>query len=404
MVKKKKMLPRIKINYENGALGSVTMSPDGCLGIVANGEAVEGRFELGKAYVLHSWQELAGLGITETVNPGIEKVVREFYDEAGEGTEVWLMAFPAEVKMSQLVDVNSEYARKLIIEANGRLRGIVVACRPDASYTPTVVQGLDQEVSTSLPAAQALAEWATQNRFAPVFVLLEGRGFTGNAVELPDLTEMSYNRVGVFIGDTCPGSPGSAIGVLAGRIATIPVQRNIGRVKDGALTPLAFYIGDKLASAYPNVELLHDKGYISIRNYVGKAGFFFTDDPLATRIADDYRPLANRRVVDKAYRIAYSTLVEELLEEVPVNEDGTIQMAVAKDWEAKVEQAIAMEMTANGELSADLGNPDDRGVVCYINPAQNVLATSRIVASLKVRPFAYARYIDVNLGFNVNKQ
>lgn len=396
------MLPRIKINYENGALGSVASSPDGCLGIVAHGEAVEDKFEQGKAYVLRSYQSLAELGITQAVNPEIEKVVREFYDEAGEGTEVWLMAFPDTVKMSDVVDVNQEYARKLIVEANGRLRGIVVACGTRSEEA--AMNGLHGEVTLALPKAQALAEWATENRFAPVFVLLEGRGFTGSATDLADLTEMSYNRVGIFIGDTLAKSPGTAIGLLAGRIASIPVQRNIGRVKDGALSPLVFYIGEKTASAYPDVEMLHDKGYISVRTFVGKAGFFFTDDSLATRVADDYRSLANRRVADKAYRIAYATLLEELLEEVPVNEDGSIQVAVAKDWQAKVEQAIAVEMTANGELSADLGNPDDRGVVCYINPAQDVLSTSRIVASLKVRPFAYARYIDVNLGFNVNKQ
>lgn len=398
------MLPRIKINYENGALGSVAASPDGCLGIVTNGDAVENKFEQGKAYVLRSYQSLAELGISETVNPGIEKVVREFYDEAGEGTELWLMAFPGTVKMSELVDVNREYARKLIVEANGKLRGIVVVHNPGTEYKPEIADGLDGDVAVALPKAQALGEWATENRFAPVFVLLEGRNFSGSATDLADLTEMSHNRAGIFIGDTVPSSTGTAIGVLAGRIASVPVQRNIGRVKDGALSPIAFYIGDQLASSYPDVEMLHDKGYISVRTYVGKAGFFFTDDPLATRIADDYRPLANRRVVDKAYRIAYATLLEELLDEVPVNEDGTIQVAVAKDWEAKVEQAIAVEMTANGELSADLSNPDDRGVVCYIDPAQDVLATSRIVASLKVRPFAYARYIDVNLGFNVNKQ
>lgn len=398
------MLPRIKINYENGALGSVAASPDGCLGIVTNGEAVEGKFEPGKAYVLHAYQELADLGITGTVNPGIAKVVREFYDEAGEGTEVWLMAFPCTVKVSELVDVNQEYARKLIVESNGKIRGIIIAHCPDPDDEPVVTNGIDADVELALPKAQALAGWATENRFAPLFILLEGRHFSGDAIKLPDLTEMDHNRVGVFIGDTVAASESSAIGVLAGRIAAMPVQRNVGRVKDGALAPIQFYIGDTLASAYRNVELLHDKGYITVRNYVGKAGFFLTDDPLATKVSDDYRPLANRRVVDKAYRIAYATLLEELLDEVPVNEDGSMMIAVAKSWQAKVEQAIALEMTANGELSSDLSNPDDRGVICYIDPTQNVLSTSRIVASLKVRPFAYARYIDVNLGFNVNKQ
>lgn len=398
------MLPRIKINYENGALGSVTASPDGCLGIVATGEEVAGKFELGKAYVLRSYAALSDLGITESVNPAIEKAVREFYDEAGEGTELWLMAFARTVKISELVDVNQEYARKLIIDSNGKIRGIVVVYDPEDAYSPTVTHALDVEVETALPKAQALAEWATENRFAPLFVLMEGRHFNGNATELPDLTEMNYNRVGVLIGDTRTESKGAAVGILAGRIAGIPVQRNVGRVKDGALMPLQFYIHDTVASAYRDTEMLHDKGYISLRNYVGKAGYFFTDDPLATAVSDDYHALANRRVVDKAYRIAYAVLLEELLDEVPVNEDGTMMVAVAKSWESRVEQAIAIEMTANGELSADLSNPNDRGVVCYIDASQNVLSTSRIVASLKVRPFAYARYIDVNLGFNVNKQ
>lgn len=397
------MLPRIKINFENGALGSVVPSPDGCLGIVATGDPVEGKFELGKAYVLKSYQDLADLGITETVNPGIEKVVREFYGEAGEGIEVWLMAFARSAKVSELVDENKEYAKKLIIESNGKVRGIVIVQSPDSSYEPVIEKGMDSDIALALPKAQALAEWATNSCFAPVFILLEGRCFDGDAVQLADLTEMEHNRVGMVIGDTIRASNGAAMGVIAGRIALMPVQRNIGRVKDGALAPIQFYIGETPASGYRFIENLHDKGYMTVRNYVGKAGFFFTDDSLATKVGDDYRQLANRRIADKAYRIAYATLLEELLDEIPVNEDGTIQIAVAKNWQAKVEQAIAVEMTANGELSADLTDPNDRGVVCYINPAQDVLATSRVVVSLKVRPFAYARYIDVNLGFNVKR-
>lgn len=397
------MLPRIKINYENGALGSVVPSPDGCLGIVTNGDPVAGKFELAKPYILKSYGDLTDMGISETVNPGIEKVVREFYDEAGEGTEVWLMAFARTVKVSELADVNKEYAKKLIIESNGKVRGIIIAHCPDESYEPTVENGLDADIAAALPKAQALGEWAAESCFAPVFIILEGRSFDGDAVQLTDLTEMSHNRVGVFIGDTASGSSGSAIGVLAGRIAAMPVQRNIGRVRDGALSPVQFYIGETPASSFRYIENLHDKGYITIRNYVGKAGYFFTDDPLAAKTGDDYRQLANRRIADKACRICYSTLIDELLDEIPVNEDGTIQIATAKNWQAKVEQAIAVEMTANGELSADLTDPNDRGVVCYINPEQDVLATSRIVVSVKVRPFAYARYIDVNLGFNVER-
>ena len=55
-------------------------------------------------------------------------------------------------------------------------------------------------------------------------------------------------------------------------------------------------------------------------------------------------------------------------------------------------------MTAAGELSADA---DGTGCKAYVDPTQNVLSTSKIELTLKVRPFGYARYVDVKLGFQV---
>ena len=63
-----------------------------------------------------------------------------------------------------------------------------------------------------------------------------------------------------------------------------------------------------------------------------------------------------------------------------------------------MENAVNRTMTAVGELSADA---DGAGCKAYIDPKQNVLSTSKIVLVLKVRPFGYARYIDVKLGFQV---
>jgi hypothetical protein len=87
-----------------------------------------------------------------------------------------------------------------------------------------------------------------------------------------------------------------------------------------------------------------------------------------------------------------------MLDELAVNEDGTLQVGVIKTWQQAVENAINAQMTANGELSA---SEDYAGCECYINEKQNVLATSRVDVTVKVRPYGYARYIDVNLGFLV---
>jgi len=62
--------------------------------------------------------------------------------------------------------------------------------------------------------------------------------------------------------------------------------------------------------------------------------------------------------------------------------------------------AIATQMTANGELSADPSNPNDLGVICKVSLTANVTSTSQItIDQLAVRPKAHARWVDVPLGF-----
>ena len=195
-------------------------------------------------------------------------------------------------------------------------------------------------------------------------------------------------------------SEGAAVGVMAGRRATLPVQRNIARVKNGALKPIEMFIGDKSVEENASaVSDLYDAGYITPHKYVGKAGYFFTDDRLACEQTDDYAHITARRTIDKAYRIAYAALLDLMIDELSVNEDGTLQHGIIMAWQQMMENAVNRAMTAAGELSAD-----ENGAGCkpYIDPTQNVLATSKIELTLKVRPFGYARYVDVKLGFQVD--
>ena len=71
---------------------------------------------------------------------------------------------------------------------------------------------------------------------------------------------------------------------------------------------------------------------------------------------------------------------------------------VLKSWQAAVEDAINNQMAAAGELSV----VDGSGCKFFIDPTQNVLATSKVEGTLKVRPFGYARDIIVNIGFLTN--
>jgi len=395
------MLPRVKIFFENGLLGTASSSSDGLVGLACTAVAVSETFELAKAYVIRTLSGLEELGITsadDDANAFLYKQVKDFYSIAEDGTALWIMGFPNTALQSDIVDKTQDYAKLLIQEAQGALKGLFVAFKPANGYTPVIEDSLDKDLKTAMLNAQLLAEWSTTDLFAPLFIALEARHFDGDVADLLTLTTYEYNRVGVLLGDTVSASTGAAIGLLAGKVASIPVQRHIGRVRDGALPITAAYVKD-LSVAKADVESIHDKGFITFRNFTGKAGYYFSDDCLATKETDDYRSLARRRTIDKAYRIGYSTLLEELNEEVPITAEGKLSPSLVKSWESSVETAIINEMTANGNLGADPSDPSDTGVTCYINSNQNVVSTSRIEVILRVKPYGYAKYIDVKLGF-----
>jgi len=387
------MLPRVKINYLNGLLGTVPDNQDGLLGLVVLGaSAVPTTFILGKPYRLVRPGDLSALGITASNNSRIVELVNQFYAESEEGTPVYLIGIESAV-MTTVLDVESGPMKAILQSLRGALRGLIVA---SASTTAaTVTDGLDPDVLTAMPKAQALANWAADELYSPIFTILEGRQFA-SADDAPDLTELAYNRVGIFIGDVAVSSKNAAVGTLAGRIASSPVQRNIGRVATGALAPVQMYIGASLVDeAMGVVDALYAKGYITPRIYVGLPGYYLVDDHLAVAGTDDYAHLTARRTVDKAARIAYVTMLQFLLDEIEVNTDGTMQQPVLKSWQASVERAINQQMTASGELSV----VDGSGCSFYIDPSQNVLSTSKVEGTLKVRPYGYARDIVVNIGF-----
>lgn len=393
-------LPRIKIQFLNGQLGTVGESADGLMALICGAAAVAGTFVLNTAYTITSMDDLQELGVTSTNNAALYKQVSEFYDEAEVGTKLVLYPVNPSTAVTTLCDytkTDAGYARDLISKQNGNLRGIAIANLNTTSST-TSTNGIDSDVFTALPKAQQLAEWSTTELYAPLFFLLEGRNYDP-AKELKDLTKEKYNRVGIVMGDTVASSKGASMGTILGRLASVPVQRNIGRVKDGSLAPLEMYVGAKKVDESENtIRGIYEKGYIVPRKYVGRSGYFYADDNLACDETDDYMHIANRRVIDKAYRLAYNIMLDILLDELEINDDGTLQVGIVKSWQQTVESGINKQMTANGELCA---NSDGDGCKCYMDEKQNVLSTSKVLMTLKVRPYGYARYVDVKLGFLV---
>lgn len=388
-------LPGVSIVLTKGALGLIAPGEDGVVGLVANGVAASG-LALGVSKQIFGLDEAEAVGITaayDTTNSmDVYRQIKEFYDSAGDGAELWIMLVSQATNITSILDKTQAFAKKLLTDAGGRIRLLAVSRNPAVGYTPnTTTNQVDVDVFNALVTGQALAD-DMQAAFMPVRFIIEGYAFTGTTSSLGNLKAQTKPNVSVLIGDTETGAR-SMVGILLGRLAKIPVQRNPGRVKDGSLPILAAFLGAATLESNESAAIaIHDKGYITVRRYSGKAGYYFTDDPTAVAATDDYSSLARCRVVDKAIRIAYATYVEEILDEVEINPaNGQIATVKAKYYQALIENAVNTAMTANGEVSS---------FEAFVDPAQNVLSTGKICIDARIVPVGYAKAIEIKIGFS----
>jgi hypothetical protein len=381
-------LPKVAITLGNGNLGARITTDDGVAGLVLTGVATAS-LPLGTPKVIFSLSEAQDLGILATgSNASAHRHIREFYDLAGEGAELHIMTVADTVTLTQMADLtNTDGAAKLLDAAQGRIRLLGLARTPAAAYTPVLTDGLDKDSLDAITKAEQLA-LAYAAQYKPVRVLIEGRELdTANLATLKDLRTYTANHAGVVIGSTT--NDGSAsVGLVLGRAAVIPVQRNIGRVKDGALPVLAAYVNTEKAENLTSGDLLHDKGYIFLRTFAGRSGYYLNDDPMCAPVTDDYSQLALGRVIDKATMVSYQTYVEELNDEITIDQDGRISVPVIKYLQNKIESAVNLAMV--DEISS---------FSAYIDANQNVLSTGKLTVKASIVPMGYTKTIEVLLGF-----
>ena len=395
------MLPRVKILFENGAIGAQSLLEDAVIGVVCTGVAVVDHIVLGTPYLVTKLDDVLQLGVTAADNDAnalLYKFAKATYSIAPEGTKMHFMLVADTVTVEDMADKTKEYGKKLLESVNGVINNLFFIKKDPAEYVPIIADALDADVYAALIKGQELAVHMTDDLFAPVTMFFEGRHFSGTASGLKDLHTLAFNRCAVLLGDVSAGSKGANLGLLAGTIGKIPVQRSIARVRSGAMPVASLYIKDTLVED-SQVDVISDKGFITFRTFVGKSGYFFTDDSLATALTDDYSLIPRRRVIDKAFRVAYTTLLEEIGEEVPVTSDGKIPAAICKNIENTVERAIVNTLGINGNIAIDVTDPTDTGCEVYIDPDQNILSTSLLKVKLRVKPFGYSKYIDCYLGF-----
>ena len=257
-----------------------------------------------------------------------------------------------------------------------------------ATQGSTIVDGLNDDVWDTLTDVQLVAD-EYQGKIMPFSAVIDGLDFSGDADAAEDLKTLTRHRGSILL--AAPESDGVAgVGQFIGRLAAIPVQRKVSRVKDGALTNSVGYLTDEAVVENRDGDLntLHDKGYIVYRTFPGKAGYFYSGDPTATAATDDLNTIARNRIIDKAIKIAYNVYVEELDDDVPITAEGNIEPAVCGALQEKIDRQVNANMV--GEISA---------FNSYVDPNQNILAGNPLDIVLNITPKGYLNPIRVSLGF-----
>ena len=156
------------------------------------------------------------------------------------------------------------------------------------------------------------------------------------------------------------------------------------------LEVLAFANGQALSAISDNAQsALNDKRHIFLKKFVGLSGSWFNDSHTAIVASSDYAYIENNRTIDKAIRGIYASLLPSLNSPLQLNANGTLS-----------ENTIAyLESQAGVNLDAMVRNTELSAYACTINPAQDVLATSKIIIAVRLVINGVARYIEVPIGF-----
>ena len=391
----------VNITIANGNLASASNTADGVEGLVMTGISESGGYTAGSPILVTSMIDVAAAGITVANNPFAIRHLQEFYDMAPAGSQLYVMLVANTMTVASMaLSSNANGVKKLLDYAAGAIK-VVGLISDDVAIVGgggsiTVTTGLNADVYTAAANLKT-----TINTYVaaqqPLRGIIGGTSYSGVPANLVNETSgTSNNRVAILIGDTISYDAtysSAAIGLLLGTIAGIPVQRKISRVKTGALSNItAFLKTTALTLTSGDPATIAGKGFITFKMYAQKAGFFWSSDPMCTVTTDDFAMLAHGRIVDKAHRLIYAFLVDEVDNEVPSLPDGTIDPGYAKDLEAKISGKTGV-ITVN---MTDLGNCS--GSSSFVDPAQNIVSTSTLNVNVTVDALGYSTTINVNLG------
>lgn len=225
-----------------------------------------------------------------------------------------------------------------------------------------------------------------------IFAVMECPTSESDATIATAFSAVSAIRVGVCAGDAELASPlngrimrRNIAWAYTARLALIPAGEDPARVRRGALPNVVSIYRDE-----NKTPLLDAARFVTVRSFPNKAGYFITNGMMMAASGSDFNLVQRRRVMDVACGITRAFSLDFLNDSVRTNADGTIYEADALTFESTVNDALRSGVVATGDASAS-------SVV--VSRSQNITSTNTEPVTVRVRPLAYLKNIQINIGF-----
>lgn len=237
-----------------------------------------------------------------------------------------------------------------------------------------------------------LTAWATSYRYA--FAILQVPNVADAALAVSIVTNFASNRQMWVAGDvelvsavTSRKIRRNASLPVAARLASVDLQRSPACPADGTLPGVvSLYRDERTAEALDALRIT------TLRTFDNAtSGFYVTNGRMMAVAGSDYSFVQNRRVMDRGAAVARLALILTINADLRVSGDtGFIDELEAVAIDTRVRRALEADLVANGRASS---------VDAQVKRDDNLLSTQTLNVRVRIVPKAYARFIDLDIGF-----
>jgi hypothetical protein len=375
----------VVITKLSGGLGRRTPEQDMVSGLLFEGVATS-KLALDTVERLASLEDAEALGITadyDTIGQSAFYQIQQFFRMNPSG-DLYIMATEGNIYKDVV-----EKAMDMQVIADGNIRQLAVIFSKATDFSKTL---------EAVSVAQTQADLGYKN-YMPFEVILEGKGFDATSTSFTSLAGLDAENVSVVIAmdvekgklDTYKNT--AAVGMALGAISRAKVSENIAWIEKFNLTGEGFakagFVGGAAIKTLGTLSTLNEKRYIFAKKHTGLPGVYFNDSHTCTLGTSDFAYIESNRTINKATRLLRTALLPKLASPVLVDIDGKLPQSVSKAFEGLCRAALE-GMVANQEVSV---------FDVYVDPKQNILATSELRVKAEITPIGTARKIMVDLGF-----